>query len=423
MVGPIRSVMAGASTTDPATLLFLGAGISQAAAIEQLRMRGHRVVAVDGEPDARGLAEADIAVVHDLLDVEGVTELGRRHGVEGVMTVAADRAVPVVAAVAERLQLPGIGLATARVMRNKCAMRRRLAERGVPQPPFSCAATADDAVAAAADIGLPVVLKPADSGGQRGLALVRTIEEVRTAFENAVAFSPSSQAIVEEFLPGLELNGIVVAREGRPLVLTLSDRLRPPGRGFGVGWAHVYPASASTSALAEATRVAEAAVRACGLRDGIAFPQLLVGEDGSVRLVEIAARIPAGQMADLVLHAVGVDLVDIAVLQALGRPVPDDLVRPRFEQPLAIKFLTAQPGPLPVGRVTAVGPLDVPLAQPGVVQVGCYIEVGEEIKPVELDIDRRGYVIAAGGTGEEALRLAEQAALTVPVAVAKDAPV
>ena len=141
------------------------------------------------------------------------------------------------------------------------------------------------------------------------------------------------------------MNGIVIARGGVAEVVTLSDRLRPPGIGFGVGWIHVYPASTYGDQLELSERVAARAVEVLGLRDGIAFPQLIAHPDGSVAVVEVAARIPGGQMADLVRHATGVDLVDVALRFALGEPVPDEVARPRFQQPLAIRFLTAEPGP------------------------------------------------------------------------------
>src|SRR3954464_14776625 len=99
-------------------------------------------------------------------------------------------------------------------------------------------------------------------------------------------------------------------------------------------------------------------------------------------------------MADLARHAVGVDLVEIALRQALGIEVPDELARPRFVQPLAIKFLTASPGPLPTGRVQSVGSLEKVLAFPGVVQAELYLQRGETIRPVRLDGDRRGFVSA-----------------------------
>ena len=105
-------------------------------------------------------------------------------------------------------------------------------------------------------------------------------------------------------------------------------------------------------------------------------------------------------MADLVRHAVGVDLVEVALRQALGEDVPDDVALPRFRQPLAIRFFTAQPGPLPTGRVTRIGSLDPVLASEGVVQADTYLQVGETIRPVRLDGDRRGYVIAVADSPE-----------------------
>src|SRR5437879_3326146 len=218
------------------TVLFVGAGRHQRRAIRRARELGLRVVGVDRNPDALGLAEADVGEVVDFMDVAAVTEAGRRHSVDGVLTVSADRAVPVVAAVAEAL------------------------------------------------------------GRARG---------------------------------------------GQVTPLTLSERLRPPGVGFGVGWIHVYPSRLFADPLAEAEQVAVSAVHALGLKDGIAFPQLIVGDDDHAYLVECAARIPGGQMADLAMHAVGADLVEIALRQVLGLEVPDDLVTPRFQKPLAIRFLTA----------------------------------------------------------------------------------
>jgi biotin carboxylase len=313
--------------------------------------------------------------------------------------------------------LPGIGTETAHLMTHKIAMRRTLADAGVPQPRFAAARDLSGARAALDAVGLPAVLKPADSGGQRGIFFISSREDIDAHLHAALAESPTEEAIVESFHDGLELNGIVIARGGEALPLTLSDRLRPPGIGFGVGWIHVYPTSIFGDTLVEAERIAAHAVHTLGLRDGIAFPQLIVDDDGSIRVVEVAARIPGGQMADLVRHAVGVDLVEVALRQALGEEIPDELVLPKFTQPLAIRFLTAQPGPLPTGKVLSLGSLGPVLAAEGVVQAETYLQVGETIRPVRLDGDRRGYVIATADTSVEALRRAHDAAHLLEVEV------
>jgi biotin carboxylase len=399
------------------TVLFVGAGRHQRRAIAQARARGLRVVAVDRNPEAPGLAEADVAEVVDFSDVDAVVEVGRRHAVDGVLTISADRAVPVVAAVAEALGLPGIGTETAYVMTQKIAMRRVLADAGVPQPRFAAVRNVHEGYAALERVGLPAVLKPADSGGQRGVFRLDSTDDLEAHLHAALAESPTDEAIVEEYVEALELNGLVVVRNGESVPLTLSDRLRPPGVGFGVGWIHVYPATIFGDQLEEAERVAVHAVHALGLENGIAFPQLLATDDGRVLVIEVAARIPGGQMADLARHATGVDLVAVALRQALGEDVPDELVQPAFKQPLAICFLTAEPGPLPTGTVTSIGTLDKVLAFPGVVQADLYLTEGETIRPVRLDGDRRGYVIAVADTNLEALERAEAAAKLVDVEV------
>jgi biotin carboxylase len=399
------------------SILFVGAGRHQRRAIAQARARRLQVVAVDRNPDAPGLAIADVPEVVDFADVDAVEEVARRHGVDGALTVSADRAVPVVAAVTERLGLPTIGTEVAHRMTHKLAMRRTLAEEGIPQPAFAAVRNLAEGRSAIETVGLPAVLKPADSGGQRGVFRIETPGDLESHLHSALAESPGREAVLERFVEGTEMNGIVVARGGEARLVTLSDRLRPPGIGFGVGWIHVFPASIHSDQLALAERLAERSVTALGIRDGIAFPQLIASPDGSVSVVEVAARIPGGQMADLVRHAVGVDLVELALRFALGQEVPDDLALPRFSQPLAIRFLTASPGPLTAGRVTRIGSLEPVLAAEGVVQAETYLVEGETVRPVRLDGDRRGYVIATADTSVEALERAEAAARLLEVEV------
>ena len=399
------------------TVLFIGAGRHQRRAIIQAKEMGLRVAAVDRNPDAPGLQEADIAKVIDFADAEAVLKATARLKLDGVLTVSADRAVPVVAAVAEARGLPGIGVETAHLLTHKVAMRRRLADAGVPQPRFAAIRSLSERRRAADEVGFPAVLKPADSGGQRGLFRVESVDDIDAHLHEALAASPTGEAILEQYIEGIEMNGIVIARKNDAIPLTLSDRLRPPGVGFGVGWIHVYPATTFGAQLEESERVAVHTVHALGLKNAIAFPQLIASPDGSVQVVECAARIPGGQMADLVRFAVGVDLVDVQLRMALGEELPDELVHGQFTQPLAIRFFTAAPGPLPTGRVRRIGPLDKVLAFPGVVQADVYLQVGETIRPVRLDGDRRGYVIATADTNLEALERAEAASRLLDVEV------
>jgi len=401
-----------------ARLLFLGASVTQAPAFRYARQAGHHVIAVDADPDAVAARLADAFEAVDFQDVAEVASVGALYDVQGVLAVGSDRAVHPAACVAEALGLPGIGAYVAELMTDKALMRARLQEAGVRQPAHLVLEWPDTR---AGRFPLPAVLKPADSGGQRGVFVIAEREDLDRHARETFSFSATRRAILEQYVEGIELNGIVVVRDGDPSLVTLSDRLRPPGLGFGVGWIHSYPSSVPAPGLESAREAALAAVRAMELRNVIAFPQVIVDGADEAWLVEVAARIPAGQMADLVSNATGVNLYEIAIRQSLGFGVPDELVAPRFTRPVAIRFLTAEPGVLPVGRVDAIGGLSEVRASPGVLAADLYFGMGHVIHPVQVDADRNGYVIATGDTPAHALSLADAAAekLVVSVEVAQ----
>jgi biotin carboxylase len=399
------------------TVLFLGAGRHQRAAILHAKELGLRVAAIDGNPDALALPDADIAEVVNFVEIPKAIEFAQKVRPDGVLTITSDRAVVAVAAVAEALGLPGIGVDVAVGLTHKVEMRRRLEAAGVPQPRFGSARTLDEAREAAQRIGFPLVIKPADSGGQRGVFRIDSLDQIDEAFPQSLELSRDGETILEEFVEGMEMNAMSVVRDGQVTHLTLSDRHRPPGAGFAVGWIHAYPAQLNGDGSSRAEAMIEQTLGSLGLRNGIGFPQLIAHPDGRILMIEVAARIPGGQMADLVQHAVGVDLVEVALRFALGEPVTDELCAPKFRRPTAIRFFTAQPGPLPVGRVKSEVTLDRVLAAPGVVQAASYIVPGETIRPVQRDGDRRGYVIAVGNSGPEALQRSEEAAALVGIEV------
>ena len=160
------------------TLLLLGASSSQVPAIRHAQAIGHRVVAVDGDPNAVGFEIADVAVNVDFAHVAEVIAAAAVHGVDGVLAISSDRAVVPAAAVAEALALPGIGIDVARAMTDKPTMRARLGHAGVPQPRAVMLTPDSELEAAFYAFSAPAVLKPADSGGQRGLDLIRSLDDL-----------------------------------------------------------------------------------------------------------------------------------------------------------------------------------------------------------------------------------------------------
>lgn len=340
-----------------------------------------------------------VVVSPELDNVETLVEVARSEGVDGLVTSPDGPAVSLVAAAAEALGLPGIGVETAHLLTNKIAMRRRFADQGVAQPAFAGVRALQDARAGVETVGVPAVLKPADSSDPRGVFRLTSVDDLEAHLHAALAASVDGEAIIESFHDGLALNALAVVRDGEARLLTLFDRPHP--------WAHVYPTTLFADVLELTESTVVAALHALALENGVAFIELVVSDDGEVRAVDVAAGMPGAQTAELVRHAIGVDVIEIALLQALGQHVPDALVEPRCSQPVAMKFLAVEPG-----RVHSVGALDKVLAFPGVVGARVFVEPGET-----LGEDRHGYVIAVANTNLEALERSEAAATLVDVIV------
>ena len=138
-------------------------------------------------------------------------------------------------------------------MTHKVAMRRRLAEAGVPQPRFAAVRTLSETRRAGDEVGFPAVLKPADNGGQRGMFRVESLDDVDRHLHEALVASPTGEAILEEYVHGTELNGIVIARDGEASCSRSPTGCGRPAR-LRRGWIHVYPPTISPEQLSPSER-------------------------------------------------------------------------------------------------------------------------------------------------------------------------
>jgi L-amino acid ligase C-terminal domain 2/ATP-grasp domain len=280
-----------------------------------------------------------------------------------------------------------IGGEGADVITHKVALRRRFAGAGVPQPQFAAVRTLQESRVALETTGLPAVLKPANAGRGRGLFLLRYADELESHLHAALAESPTQEAILERYVEGLHVLVPAAVHEGEVEILAACDLQREPAAPFVVA-AEVCPTALFADTLDEVERVASHALHTLELAAGQAQVRI-VASDEAVYALGVAAR-PADPLTAALVGA---------------------------STPAAARFLTAEPGPLPVGTVRRVGALDKALAFPGVVDAEVRISVGDAIDPVRLDRDRRGHVVATGATTLEALERAEAASRLVDVEV------
>jgi biotin carboxylase len=154
-------------------LLIVSGGVEALPGIQIAKNMGLHVVVSDMNPDAPGFAIADDRLVASTYDVQATVAAATRYHqqvrpINGVMCIASD--VPLtVSSVADALGLPGIPVESAQLATDKFAMKQRFASDRVPIPWFSAVESADHLKALVAATGLPLVIKPVDSRGSRGV--------------------------------------------------------------------------------------------------------------------------------------------------------------------------------------------------------------------------------------------------------------
>jgi biotin carboxylase len=377
-------------------LLVLGAGPAQLGLLAAARERGLFVIALDRDPAAPGFRYADRRAIISTEDEQGIERLASAESVDGVIAPGIDWPVGIAARVAEKMGLPHpISPAAATLAVSKQKQREALSNAGVPQPEWHIVSELQD--------GLPVpsVVKAPDRQGQKGLTLVRSEAELPDAIAAAIEESRSGSAIVEELVEGPEVTVNAFSLRGEFHPLTVTDRLTADPPAFGVALAHVWPSEAGAKAAA----VAEKAVQALGIENGPSYTQLRIGPDGP-QVIEVAARLGGGHDAELVNLALGVDLNGLALQAALGETIWSAALQPTPEVGGAIvRFLVP-----PEGTLEEVEGVEEARAVEGVQDVRIYREPGHVFGPFRRGADRAGAVLAIGGSREEALERADEAA-------------
>lgn len=380
------------------TILICGGGFGQVPAIEAARKLGIRSIVVDRSADAMGMALADIAEPVDIVDVEAVVDVARRHGAGAAMTLQSDIGVPTVGAVVDALGLKGNGRAVAERCSNKIETRHALAAAGVPQPRYAVAAIEAEAIDAAQRIGFPCVVKAPDSSGSRGVVKVRGAGDVAAAYAEARRYSRIGLVLVEEFIAGFETGAQAFSLDGACVSVQVHDDfMSPPPFMIPVG--HSFPSSLPGDVLAHVEEAVAGCVNALGIAWGPSNIDLILREDGTPAIIEVGARLGATCLPELVTCYTGVDWVSAAVLAAFGRRC--DLA-PRHRQPCAAFILQASAD----GVLSGIGLPQEMLSHPDVLEFEITASPGDHVSRLRKGTDRIGKIVTKGKTAAEAEALA-----------------
>ena len=316
------------------TILLLGGSAQQIVAIETAKRLGYYTVLCDYLPDNPGQFRADKFYLVSTTDKEAVLEVARKENVNGVLAYASDPAAPSAAYVAEQLGLPGSPYESVEILCNKDRFRAFLAEHGFCTPAArsytSTEAALEDLKSGA--FCFPVILKPVDSSGSKGVARIDDLEGVEEKLSYAMSFSRCKRLIIEQWV---EKYGYQIAGDGMSIDGKLVFRLFGNDHFDASGVNPFVPISASfpynmpdrvhEKIHAEIQRLLTLLhMGSCTYNFDIR-----IDRDYNVYLMEIAPRSGGNYIPQVIQYLTGVDMVEYSVRMAMGERVePPKTVKP-----------------------------------------------------------------------------------------------
>lgn len=394
------------------TILIVGGGIESLTGIDVARELGLKVVVLDGNPSAPARYLADGFIHASVYDDEEAAQKSLKYAckspIHGVIAIACDATVTV-SRIASVLQIPGQSMETAGLATNKLLMKRRFQEHGVPIPWFSEVKDIDHLKEISKNAKYPLVIKPVDSRGARGVIRLGKSVELEWAYSHALSFSTSKQVIVEQWIEGPQISTESVIWDGCSVLCGTGDRnysrlneLFP----FVVEDGGGCPSFLSPKLDLQFDAVMAQAAEAIGLRRGTIKGDLVVTENGEVIVIEVATRLSGGYFCTHTIPLVyGINLIGAAMQMAIGR-TPDlkSLSTANVKQYQANRFLFLRDG-----IVKSIRNVDRVSIYPWVKLLEIYVKEGDRVSQATDHTKRAGTVLTVGDNRDIAHCRAQQA--------------
>ena len=296
-------------------ILVLAGGADQIALIKELKLRGHEVVLLDYFENPPAKPYADKHIVASTLDVEAVEKYAKAEKVSLICTACTDQALLTVSYVSERLGLPCyIDYQTGLNVTNKSFMKKVLTDNDIPTARFSIVDKPDKEKIQG--FKFPLVVKPVDCNSSKGVKKVESIEEYRQYITEAIQYSRSNTAIVEEYKEGKEISADFYIENGVAKLLSATTSLKIKNRKSFTILCSDYPALNASQEIT-VTQIAQDISKAFNL-DNTPLLVQMIANDNEINVIEFSARMGGGSKYKLIEVLSGVNIMSKYVDRILG---------------------------------------------------------------------------------------------------------
>lgn len=382
---------------DKKSVLVFGVGELQLSIINRANRKGLFTVGIDPCENAYAKDACQAFEVVGGQDFEATLSVAKKYDVSAVVTAATDKTLVMMARVAKELNLPFYSVETAQWSTDKYQMKQRFIEGGVPCAQGRLIHNA----AEAKDLFFPVICKPRDNSGSRGVKLCRDVNELQECIDEALDNSKLDTVLVEEFIEGREFSIESLHYDGKSDVIQFTEK-RTTEFPYNVELGHKQPANLTDDERQQIRDIISKIAVCMNFENCPSHTELKVNDRG-VFVIETSPRLGGDYITStLTPLSTGINLEDQLLHIALGEKV--DTVTGRVDKASAVCFFS-----LPEGEVTAINPRINEIASwPNIHSFELKLHVGDKVNQITSSLNRYGQFVVTGNSRAEIDELVEK---------------
>lgn len=378
-------------------ILIIGAGFLQDFVILKAKQMGYYTLAVDADPKAVGFSHADKYAVINIVDEEACLQFAVNEQIDGVLTAATDYGVLTAAYIAEHMGIPGLNYESAKLIKNKYLVRKKLFENQVDDTEQTFEVKADTDIHALAQLlTYPVMVKPCDGSGSRGASRVDHPEELQLACTYAINGSISRRAEIESFIVGKEYGAESLVVNGEIHVFSIMRKWMtdPP---YYAELGHAIPCGLTEDLEEKAITCVKKAIVALGINHGSVNMDMLITDSGKIHIIDIGARMGGNMIGPCIIpYGTGIDYMGNMLKASVGEQMDWTI----HEKGAVATKLLAFKG----GLVKCIPEFDRFVAEEEDAEIEIYhhLAVGDTVNEYHTNLDGCGYIISKAKNVETA---------------------
>jgi carbamoyl-phosphate synthase large subunit len=381
--------------TNQKRILVFGGSDMQLSIINQCINLGLYTVVIDPSKNAPAKTIADAYEIVGGQDFEGTCEVVRKHKIDGILTTATDKPLVMMARIAKEFNFPFIPIETAEITTNKYLMKQVFIENNIPCANIRLIDKIDDT------LEYPLVMKPIDNSGSRGVIFCNNKIEAERYFSEVIEHTRKDKIAVENIVYGQEYSLESLHYEGKTILYQITEKYMTP-KPYFTEMELLEPPLLSNEKVEEIRQIVEKISTAFNFHNCGSHNEVKIDQNGNIKVIEVSPRFAGDYITStLVPLSTGLNVELNLIKIALG--LEPDLTMPKNIAHSGIFYFNFKPG-----VVKKIIDYNYVREIEGVIVLKLDLEVGSIVNEIHLGPDRYGYIILQSDSREKMLKIRDQ---------------